>query len=86
MSQGSPSLLVLSVVISITVCGFVSSSMMKGVDRWKIAKGRKLCFRCLASNYRGKTVQRATYVESMVVLEIITAFFLEVKCWQKLDR
>ena len=58
----------------------------KGVDRWQIAKERNLCFRCLASDHRGKTVERPAYVESMVALEIITAFFLEVKCWQKPDR
>ena len=28
-------------------------------DRWKIAKEKKLCFRCLANNYQGRACKRA---------------------------
>ena len=28
-------------------------------DRWKIAKGKKLCFRCLANNHQGRVCKRA---------------------------
>ena len=56
----------------------------KGVDDcWQIAKERKLSFHCLASNHRGKIVQRPTYVESMVALDIITTFLMDC---QKQDQ
>ena len=82
MIQRTRGLPVLSVAVLITVW-FCKQFYDKGVDgRWQIANERKLCFRCLASDHRAKD---CTYVESMVALEIITAFFMEVKCWQKPD-
>ena len=59
----------------------------KGVDdRWKIAKERKLCFRCLASDHRGKDCTKARKCGIDGCTRIITAFFMEVKFCQKLNR
>ena len=59
-TQGTRSLPVLSVRVSITVCGFARSFTTK---EWMTAgrslRKKKLCFRCLASDHRGKYCTKA---------------------------
>ena len=86
-SQIVRSLHVLSTRVSITGCGFVRSFM---TEVWMTAgrslKKKSYVFIAQPLIIGGKIAHRLARMKQMLVLEITTAFFVEVKFYQKPDR